>query len=419
MTKITPPSDYIPAESAIDGIEVYKPAPKKDEQRPVVDFECPQCGATTAYGVTEGGLTCTHCGYYEPPEKPIAGKGAEELEFKVETLARAAHGWGEERKDLECQNCGAITSLPQGELTLTCPFCASNKVIQRQANQDALRPRFVIPFKLEAEACRKAVVEWLGSSWLTPGALHRLSDLERLTAIYLPFWTFDALIAADWRAQVGHTRTERYRSGGEWRTRTVTDWRWESGHVDLTFDDLLVDASTRVSKLLLNRVKEYDLNQLAPYEPKYLAGFLAHSYDVGLEQAWDAARTQMRERTRAACRSQASTSKIRSFSMSLDFSQETWRYILVPAYLAPYTYGSNSYQVVVNAQTGAIAGQRPADWAKIAIVLGAAFAPGAFTALLGVFTGIHVAALIGLGLLGIAAVIAIVVVIMALRLDDV
>jgi DNA-directed RNA polymerase subunit RPC12/RpoP len=419
MTEIKPPSDFIADESSVEGIEIYKPAPVVEEERPVVDFECPQCGATTAFGVAEGGLTCTHCGYYEPPEKPIAGKGAEELEFKVETLERAAHGWGEERKELECENCGAITSLPQGDLTLTCPFCASNKVIQRQANQDALRPRFVIPFKLEAEAVRKAVEEWLGSSWMTPGSLRRLADLERMTAIYLPFWTFDAATTADWRAQVGHTQTERYRSGGEWKTRTVTVWRWESGHVDLRFDDLLVDGTTRVSDVLLNRVKQFDLNQLAPYEPKYLAGFHAHSYDVELEKAWDTARAQMRESTRQACRSQASTRKIRSFSMNLDFSNETWRYILVPAYLAPYAYRDNNYQVVVNAQTGAIAGQRPADWAKIAVVLGAAFVPGAIAALLGLIPGLQIAMLVGFGLLAIAVVIAIVVVIQALRLDDV
>jgi ribosomal protein L37AE/L43A len=398
MTKIKPPSDFIPDNSAVEGIEIYKPQPKKVEDQPVVDFACPQCGATTAYGISEGGLTCTHCGFYEPPAKPVAGKGAEEFEFKVETLERAAHGWGEERRD---------------------PFCNSNKVIQRQANQDALRPRFVIPFKLEAEACLKAVREWLGSSWMTPGSLRRLADMERLTAIYLPFWTFDARTLADWKAEVGHTKTERYRSGGEWKTRTVTVWRWESGHVNVDFDDLLIDATTRVSDLLLQRADEYDLNQLAPYEPKYLAGFHALSYDVELEHAWNKARAKMRERTRAACRSQASTSRIRNFSMSLDFSDEAWRYILVPAYLAPYNYGGNTYQVVVNGQTGTIAGQRPADWAKIAIVLGAAFAPGVFASLLGLFTGIHLSSLVGLGLLGIAAIIAIVVVIMALRLDDV
>ncbi|HEY69870.1 MAG TPA: hypothetical protein G4O08_04710 [Anaerolineae bacterium] len=419
MTKPYPPPGFVPAESSVEGIQVFKPAPEQEDAQPVVTFKCPQCGATTAYSVAEGGLTCTHCGYYEPPEKPIVGKGAEEFEFKVETLERAAHGWGQERRDLICENCGAITSLPEGALASTCPFCGSNQVIQRPANQDALRPRFLIPFKVEMTACRKAIRDWLGSSWMTPGALRKLADVHRLTSIYLPFWTFDAVTHADWRAEVGHTKTERYRSGGEWKTRTVTVWRWESGHVDLPFDDILIDGTTRVSNLLLNRIKDFDLKQLASFEPKYLAGFHAMSYDVELEPAWDIARGIMRERTRAACRSQASTSKIRNFSMGLDFSDETWRYILVPTYLAPYTYGNQTFQVIVNAQTGAIAGQRPADWGKIIAVLGAGLVPGALTALLGVILGSSIATLVGVGFFGIAAVISIVIIVMASRLDDV
>ncbi|MGD8814635.1 MAG: zinc ribbon domain-containing protein [Anaerolineales bacterium] len=419
MTKPFPPPGYVPTASTVEGIQLFKPAPQQDETRPVVTFECPQCGATTAYGVAEGGLTCTHCGYYEPPEKPIVGKGADEFEFKVETLERVAHGWGQERRDLVCEHCGARTSIPGGSLAITCPFCGSNQVILRSANQDALRPKFLIPFQVEMNACREAIRDWLGSSWMTPRPLRKLADVHRLTSMFLPFWTFDALTRADWRAEVGHTKTERYRSGGEWKTRTVTVWRWESGHVDLRFDDVLIDGTTRVSKLLLGRIKDFDLKQLAAFEPKYLAGFHAQSYDIELEPAWGEARGIMRERTRLACRSQASTSKIRNFSMNLDFSEETWRYILVPTYLAPYTYGDRTFQIIVNAQTGVIAGQRPADWGKIAAVLGTGLLPGVLIALIGVIFGSEIFALAGAGLFGIAAIIAIVVIIMASRLDDV
>jgi Zn finger protein HypA/HybF involved in hydrogenase expression len=137
MTQSFPPPNFIPTESAIEGIEVYEPAPvKEEEHRETVDFTCPQCGAGTAYSATDSGLTCTHCGYYEPPQKAIVGKGAERFEFTVETMERAAHGWGEARKELQCQNCGAYTSVPSDSLTHTCPFCASNKVIQQEAPQD-------------------------------------------------------------------------------------------------------------------------------------------------------------------------------------------------------------------------------------------------------------------------------------------
>jgi len=118
--------------------------------------------------------------------------------------------------------------------------------------------------------------------------------------------------------------------------------------------------------------------------PSYLAGLLAQAYDVPLESAWAAAREQMRDRTREACYGQASTSQARNFSMSLDFSDESWRYVLVPAYVAAYRYGGQSYHVMVNGQTGAIAGQRPVDWTRVWLAVAAMVAPGLLLGLLGV-----------------------------------
>jgi hypothetical protein len=92
----------------------------------------------------------------------------------------------------------------------------------------------------------------------------------------------------------------------------------------------------------------------------------------------------MREATRQACRKQASTSKIRNFSMNLDFSDESWRYILLPVYIAIYHYQQTQFQVMVNGQGGAISGQRPADWLKVGLVMFAAMSPALLTGLAGI-----------------------------------
>ncbi len=385
MSQPFPPPNFIVTGSAVEGIEVYMPQPETEEEhREVVTFNCPQCHASTAYSATDGGLTCTHCGYYEPPAKAIVGKGAEAFEFTVAHLERAAHGWGQARKELQCQNCGAYTSVPPDSLTHVCPFCASNKVIQREAAQDMLRPRFLVPFKIEAATCHQIARDWMGDSWMVPKALRQAATVGHFSGIYLPFWTFDAVTEADWKAEVGHTKTERYYSGGKWKTRTKTVWKWESGHVQLGHDDILIDGTTRLSNLLLGRIKNFNLHDLAPYEPKYLAGFQAQAYDVALERGWELGRQQMRESTKSACRSQASTNKIRNFSMTLDFSNETWRYILLPLYLTTYTYEEKPYQVMVNGQTGAIAGQRPVAWLKVWLAVAAIIAPGLTIGLIGV-----------------------------------
>ena len=77
---------------------------------------------------------------------------------------------------------------------------------------------------------------------------------------------------------------------------------------------------------------------------------------------------------------------MRSVSMSVDFSEERWRHILVPMYLATYRYGDEAYTVLVNGQTGECAGERPvAAWKKWA-AQGGTFSPALlFVILMGFF----------------------------------
>jgi predicted RNA-binding Zn-ribbon protein involved in translation (DUF1610 family) len=377
-----PPPGFVRTESAVPGIELYKPAPPAEAHQTIVDFRCPQCNGVTAYCTDEGALTCTFCGYHEESQVARVGRGAEVFEFTVETVRRATTGWGEARKELVCNSCGAHTTLSTSMLTHTCPFCASNQVVQMQAPQDVLRPRFLIPFTVPLEQCREKVAGWLESSWMTPSGLRSLARTADFNPIYIPAWTFDARSRASWRAEVGHTQTRQVRVGNRTETRTTTVWRWENGQVDQFFDDLLLSGTSKLSQLLLQQVKQFDLNGLVAYQASFLAGLQAQAYDVDLETAWEQARHQMREATRLACRSQASTGKIRNFSMSLDFSEESWRYILLPIYLAVYRYQTRSMQVMVNGQNGQIAGQRPVAWGKVALGSLLALSPGLLLALI-------------------------------------
>ncbi len=417
MSQSFPPDGYIATISKIEGIEVYQPAPQNaPSQEEVVTFTCPKCGATTNYNVSESVLKCSHCGYSENVKAKKVGTSAQENEFTVQVMEDADHGWGEERKELACQNCGALTTIPSNSLTLTCAFCGSNKVIQRSAVQDALRPRFLAPFKISDIECQGIASTWLGSSWMTPSSLAKLANVRSFSAIYLPYWTFDANLSARWRAEVGHTESEQYYDPGDksWKTRTKIVWRWESGNANLDIDDMLVSGTSKLSQYHLRAIANYDLGQLVVYEPRLLAGMQAQAYDIKLEPAWEVARQEMRERAREACRSQASTSNIRNFSMSLDFADEAWRYILLPVYLAAYTYENKVYQVLLNGLTGSISGQRPVDWEKVWLVILALLAPGLLLSLAGLITlpifgaGVAVGG-IGFVLLLIGIVIAIII----------
>ncbi len=367
-----PPPNYILDVSEVDGIEVYKPAPADQaDYKAVVEFKCPSCGAETTYSIAEGGLTCSHCGYFESSDKENYGIAATENEFTLETMGLAAQGWDTDRIELECQSCGVKTSLPIKFKTHQCVYCGSNQVIQREDPQEVLRPRFLVPFEIDSEKCQQAIEEWLGSSWMAPRDLKDVRNVERFSGVYIPYWTFDANADANWGAEVGHGKK---------------DWHRESGAVHLVFNDQIYPGSKRLSKRLLKAVSDWSLAKLTSFKAEYLAGMHAQAYDIPLNIAWDEARKEMREKTRRACIEEASSSRVRNFRMNLNFAEERWRYILLPVHIANYRYRAVSYQVIINGQTGTVAGQRPVDWKKVWLVIAGILSPGLLLCMVGVMT---------------------------------
>ena len=381
-----PPEGFIPVPSLVDGIEIYGPAPEETVPEETRTFKCPYCGGVTSYSATEQQLTCPHCGRAQKVDTEQVGRRAAEFEFTLETMERAQYGWGTERRELVCESCGAAVTVAPEVLTSTCAFCGSNHVLARSAPGNNLRPTALIPFAVDQAQCRAQVTEWLGQGWMHPPELRNRRALVEMTGIYLPFWTFDAHVRARWKAEVGTRRTERYYQNGEWKTRSVIDWRWRSGRVRLPINDHLVPGTARISQVILSKVSPFDLRGLSEYDPGYMAGWQAKTYDVGLQQTWEIAREEMRERAKRACYSDTGSSHVRNMQMTADFADEHWRYVLLPVYLASYRFDDRTFQVMVNGQSGNVAGQKPVAWVRVWLAIAAMLSPGAILGILGLLT---------------------------------
>ncbi len=388
-SKFVVPNGYVQTESAVDGISVYMPGQAAASTSPQ-RYVCPACGASTRYDVSAGGVACEHCGYTVAVQAGQPGRRAEEFEFTLETLNAAAHGWGVERREIHCDACGAEMALDTGAITSTCPFCGSNQVSLRQAAPDKLQPRYMIPFQLKGADLSQRAAAWLGRGWFHPDGLARSVNMDHFSGVYLPFWTFDAHMRCSWKAEVGRTHTVRNADGS---TRTETRWHWRSGRVDVTVDDLVINGSSHISSRILERIQPFEMSGLTDYSPDFLAGWSAHAYDVSLPDAWEKGKVRMREQARQACQDDIAEAQVRNFSMRADFADETWRYVLLPVYLASYRYKEKVYQVMANGQTGEVAGQKPVEWLKIWLAIAALLLPGLIIGLVGLpllVTGIGV-----------------------------
>ena len=382
----SPPAGYAPLPSAIEGIELYGPAPRERNDEQTQSYKCSACAGVVQYTASQQRLTCPYCGHTQEIEADEVGEKADEFEFTLSAMQRAQYGWGSARRELVCESCGSVVAVSPDALTSTCAFCGSHRVHAQDVMGDMLRPSALIPFEVNEAQCRTTVADWLGRGWMHPSGLSRVRNFRELIGVYLPFWTFDARLRADWKAEVGTPKTKRYFSGGEWKTRTVIDWRWRSGQVQLPVDDLMIAGTSRISQIVLSKVLPFTLSGLQEYEPTYLAGWQAKGYDVELQEAWETGKERMREQAKRACHVDTGSSHVRNFRMSIDFADERWRYILLPVYLASYPFDDRTFQVMINGQSGKIAGQKPVDWQKVWLVIAAMLAPGVGLGLFGLLT---------------------------------
>jgi predicted RNA-binding Zn-ribbon protein involved in translation (DUF1610 family) len=384
----SPPENFIQVNSQVPGVIVYAPKPPETDKDDIKSYTCPNCGANIAYDVSAGGVACEYCGYVAPVPSMTIGKAADEFEFTLETVSQSKQGWGIERQVLHCDSCGGELSIAPGNLTTTCPFCASNQVNVTTSMEETLRPRYLVPFKISREDATQLAADWLGKGWFRPKELNPNAVLRRFNGIYLPFWTFDTAIDARWKAQVGYEKTVRHYNAAQkrWETRKKIDWRWEDGDVYFNVDDLLITGSSsrQINHNYLEKIKPYNMGELVAYEPDYLAGWQAQAYQTTLTEAWEDAKRIIREQAKIACHQDIPTHHVRNFSMSADFADESWRYILLPVYLATYRFENEPYQLILNGQTGAVAGQKPVAWWKVWLVIAALLSPGMILGFVGV-----------------------------------
>jgi hypothetical protein len=165
-----------------------------------------------------------------------------------------------------------------------------------------------------------------------------------------------------------YTVTEEYTdSQGKRQTRSVTRIRWSTvaGEVQHFFDDVLICASQALPEKLVRKVPPWDLDSLTPFQTDFLANFKTERYTVDLEQGFEQAKEVMETEIERLIRRDIGGDHQRINSKFTNYVGITFKHILLPIWLAHYRYRNDGYQILVNARTGKVVGDRPWSWMKI------------------------------------------------------
>lgn len=366
------------------------PGSGSDPARAHRKFSCPACGAEATWDPARQELVCGYCGNRSPAQEQLeaAAEGGaikeHDLLAMLHNLPADRQGWQEQRTEVRCQHCDAISVFDPARVGQRCDFCGAAALVPYEEVEAILRPESLLPLKVGEAAVRESMRRWYATRWFAPGSLARHALTDTLHGIYLPYWTFDAHVAADWEAESGYHYyvTEHYTDAqGRRQTRRARRTRWESSRGSLRhfFDDSLVAGSRGVKPKLLAAVEPFPTADLVPYNTGYLAGWTVERYQIDLDAAATRARERMTGELHALCARQVPGDTHRNLRVHADWSGQTFKHILVPVWLLTYDHHHKSYQVVVNGSTGRIAGERPYSVWKI---LGAILAVLAFAGIL-------------------------------------
>ena len=327
-------------------------------------LRCPYCSTTTA--IPDGAAAAP---VVELDYEAFAAKAREAALSRI----------SEQAVEAACACCGAVVQFEPPLVAGACAFCGAGIVSQPKSADPLVAPQAVLPFGIVKPQAAANVRQWLASRWFAPNDLKRLARPDGLDGVYLPFWTFDAVAGTNYIGQRGeHYWVEEsytaYEDGRQVsRTRQVRRTRWypTAGSVRNEFDDLLVPGTRAVNRKRLLELEPWRLEALTAYQPSYLAGFKAQRYQVDIPDAFESAREMMTPAIRETVRADIGGDEQRIFHLSTRFSDVTFKHLLLPVWIGAYHYRGKLYQLVVNARTGEVQGERPYSAAKILLLAAA------------------------------------------------
>ncbi|MBN2446800.1 MAG: hypothetical protein JXO22_08740, partial [Phycisphaerae bacterium] len=233
-----------------------------------------------------------------------------------------------------------------------------------------IKPRSLLPFKIEKDAARAHYRHWLRKLWFAPGALKNFARIEeRLAGTYVPYWTYDARTTSYYTGQRGEHYYVTVGSGKNRHRERRTRWYSVSGTVWNRFNDVLVLGSRSLPRKHADRLEPWGLTELVPYDDAYLSGFTAESYTVDLAAGFAEARKIMEEQIRATVRGDIGGDEQRIHSINTQWDAVTFKHILLPIWISAYRFKDRTYRFLVNGRTGEVQGERPWSWIKILLTI--------------------------------------------------
>ncbi len=354
----------------------------------VTNYQCPACTGPLHYSAKSGKLECDYCGssfdvaeiealYARKEAEAAAAKQAADAKAEAAQAAKAeaaeaaaasggwdtsdlSRDWGAEADGLRvysCPSCGAELICDQSTAATACPYCGNPAIVPGQFS-GALRPDYILPFRLSKDDAVQALrAHYKGKPFL-PRSFTSANHIEQIQGVYVPFWLFDG--GAEGAASYRASNTNVFETGDYEITETRHYHVVRAG--SLAFEKIPVDASSKMPDDHMDSIEPFDYAQLRPFSTAYLPGYLADKYDVTIDDSRDRADTRCRETLAQALRDTV-TGYGACVTEREDIALRRGKvhYALLPVWMLSTKWRGQDFLFAMNGQTGKLVGDLPTD----------------------------------------------------------
>ncbi len=268
----------------------------------IKEYKCPACGGAMEFDSKSQKMKCPYCDTeisvdeYESliakADQVVAADAASDVETEQKKSENyTAHDWNQDEIDnmvvYICQSCGGEITTDKNTGATTCPFCG-NRVVLKGQFEGALKPDYVIPFKLDKKAAKEAYYKHLTGKAFIPSVFRQENHIDEIVGLYVPFWVFNIESEADISYDAEKIRV------------------WKSGDTEYTehkyykirrggtiyFEHVPEDGSVKMDDALMESLEPYDFKDAVPFKSAYLAGYVADRYDVDQDECMKRAKKE-------------------------------------------------------------------------------------------------------------------------------
>lgn len=329
------------------------------------DFSCPNCGGKTSFNPKTQLLECLYCNsVIDVNNSDIV------TEKTLDVLFSQTTEWNDSEV-IKCNNCGCQEVVTKGQISNSCSFCGTNNII-KTSQICGMKPHGLCPFEVTLLDAKRIISAWIGKKKFLPNKFKKTARSKDLRGVYSPAFTFDCNTNTTYSGTLGET--EYYTVTGadgksERRSRTRTFSI--SGTYLRNFDDLIVQASSNIPELTLDKLSPFPTGKAVEYDEKYLAGFSANTYSKNGRTSWYDGQKKMEAKIRKEILRKYDYDTIYRFDAKTNYSDVSFKYLLLPVYVGHHSFKSKNYNFYINGSTGKIEGKTPVSgWKIFGLIMG-------------------------------------------------